>query len=1292
MIRTGHIPRSARAGRLLPRLLLLNLLLALTMQLLGLLPHLFQRQLPPAPRLPEAAPSEQVAELLAQLPLAFEPAAPQLDGQARFQARALGGTLFFAPGEVLLARPDAAELRVQFLNTSPAAAVEPADLLPGRVSRFLGNDPALWQQDLPTSAALVYRQIYPGIDLRYDGASRHLKGTYLLAAGADPAPIRWRYNGATGIQLDPSGDLRIALAASQPGGTPQTLVERAPVAWQDTEGGRVPVAVAYNLAPDGSVGFLLGQYDQSQPLTIDPTLEFSTYLGGSGNDHINDIALDAEGNIYVIGFTHSQDFPLRQPALQPASGGDTDLFLLKLSPNGTTLLASTYLGGTGKDREAYLRVDQYGIAVAANTDSDKFPIKLPANFPTEPPVQHGDNDIVVARLNTSGTALLWSRYLSGTGYDVVNDMALDGQGRITLVGTTASSKFPGGVGLVYQPEMPKAGQPTPLVAQLSQDGATITFRTFLSGTSGGLGEALALDADGSIVVTGVTSGQFPIVNTSAKPSGGSDVFIARLTPGATSLAFSTLLGGRNDDGVRDLVLDSDGAIYLTGQTLSDDFAGRNPPDEPTGTDGYVVKISPDGQTQLFSQIEGGNREDELWRMALDAQRNIYLLGHSTSTNLNLVNAFPPAPQNTYDNILLIKLSSDGKTVQSRNLLGGLGTDIGKALAVSPEGRVVLGGFTYSPDLPLRNALQNSLKPNAQNPPIDAVLMIIDTAPQLQLAGTSSATTLPPCNTDPCSPLRFTWTLTSLHQLDATLAITLPAGLELVGGVSGAEATGKTLRFSGNLSPGTTYTISYNARAQQVPNQLLTTTATVETPGAPVIQRSLTLLALAPEQPDALVMIYASGDNDLHDAIQRLAISAERAAATPGVTTLLLLDGPGIDDAYLYKLQPPKPGQPNCFIRLRDPSCGGRYKFGETYQKWPDNVASVASLTDFLVSAQQAFPANRRVLSLVGHGNGWSPSMLNGQPSRHGGQSQAGMLLDLHPPSSLSTSDMARALNDSSLLAGRPLDLLFLDACNMGQIEVAYELRRSTHYLLASPNVKWSAFPYDKHLAKATIGDGEAIGRAWIANEQAALTDGYPYTYTLLKLSTIEALRASANQLAGALMVQTPASLRAAFRQVDRYDDDQNGALEAKDSTVDLGSLATHILTGSHGLRLHSDSAGLTAAATQVRQALADSVVAHTAQSGKPWLFRDQTWSWNTSAGLGIYLPLGENDDWRRRYYRTLEFGGKSNWALLIDGIWSWRAPPADQVCTGSCEPPHSQLPLENQRPSVYEVLIPIARR
>ena len=252
----------------------------------------------------------------------------------------------------------------------------------------------------------------------------------MVAPGADPARIRLAFAGARRPIVDRSGDLRLEL----PGGS---LVQPAPILYQETARGRRSVAGGYRLLGRDEVGFEIAAYDRTQPLVIDPALIYSSYLGGGGNDRGFGIALDPAGNIYLVGDTNSDDFPLAA-ALQGTIGGQSDVFVSKFDPTGQTLLFSTYLGGSNNNRGYGIGLDPAGnIYLTGETNSPNFPTAVPQQG-----APGGAADAFVAELDGSGTALVFSTYLGGAANDRARAVAVDALGRVLVGGETASQNFP----------------------------------------------------------------------------------------------------------------------------------------------------------------------------------------------------------------------------------------------------------------------------------------------------------------------------------------------------------------------------------------------------------------------------------------------------------------------------------------------------------------------------------------------------------------------------------------------------------------------------------------------------------------------------------------------------------------------------------------------------------------------------------------------------------------------------------------------------------------------------------
>jgi hypothetical protein len=391
------------------------------------------------------AAADQLRDAYGQIPLSFEANQGQTAAQVRFLARGPGYAVFLTPSQAVLrlqkpVPPDAAQgaassaeavVTMSLLGSNPAPAVMGLDPLAGTSNYFIGNDPSRWHSAIPTFGKVEYRDVYPGVDLVYYGNQRQLEYDLVVAPGVDPGVITWSFEGAQGLALDAQGDLVLHLGGDD-------VVEHAPVLYQEGPGGRQTVSGRYVLEAGGQVGFQTGPYDRTRPLTIDPTLVYSTYLGGNGTDFASAIAVDTAGNAYITGETRSTNFPTTPGVLQTTLGGVQDAFVTKLNAAGTALVYSTYLGGSGTDFAAGIAVDTGGHAyVTGTTASPNFPTTL-GGFQRS---RAGGEDAFVSKLNAAGTALLYSSYLGGPGNDSGAGIAVDAAGHAYVTGDTGSD-FP----------------------------------------------------------------------------------------------------------------------------------------------------------------------------------------------------------------------------------------------------------------------------------------------------------------------------------------------------------------------------------------------------------------------------------------------------------------------------------------------------------------------------------------------------------------------------------------------------------------------------------------------------------------------------------------------------------------------------------------------------------------------------------------------------------------------------------------------------------------------------------
>lgn len=553
------------------------------------------------------------------------------------------------------------------------------------------------------------------------------------------------------------------------------------------------------------------------------------------------------------------------------------------------------------------------------------------------------------------------------------------------------------------------------------------------------------------------------------------------------------------------------------------------------------------------------------------------------------------------------------------------------------------------------------------------------AATIHLAKTVSSPTAQPGDT-----LTFHLVLTATGDAaSAALTDTLPLGLTYVpGSASGGAMYGDgQVRYAGPVAPGDPVTLTYRATvdAGVQPGSILYNRAVVTGTGY-LLERAVAVAIPDDAFDQALILIYANGDNNLSQSMLRLINNAEVGAGNGHAVALMVLDGPGEGDSYLYRLQEDQDA--SCPSHL-NPTCDGRYVAGQNVWAWGEDVANPYSLAEFLKGTIRAYPnAGQVVLSLVGHGGGWSPDVLAGQPSHYGGQPGedvlGGMLWDDHPGTSLSTPDLGRALRWSHQATGVKVGLLYLDACLMGMSEVAYEVRDSAEYLLASENWTWASFPYDAHLSVLDgVRDVRQIGEAWLHNAAGVLrADEYPFTLSLVDLDQVESLRAAEDGLATALMATLPVTddIAAAFAQTDCFDSDRDGAIEPQDNYCDLDSFARQLEVQFSG---NASAAAVVSAAQAVQTAVAAAVVAEDHEGGIPWPHPDERWTWGDLGGVSKYLPLHE-DHWKRRYYTGshLQSAEDGLWDEFLAAYWDSADPPQAPPCPPEgCDPLPSLPPL-----------------
>jgi hypothetical protein len=645
--------------------------------------------------------------------IAFEPNLGQTAAEALFLARGPGYALFLASREAVLSfRRGGAPLRMR-LAGAQEAKIAGESLLPGKTHYFLGNDPARWQTDVPSFERVRVGGVYPGIDLVFYGHEGALEYDFVVAPGADLRRVAMDVSGITSMRLDREGNLVLTTGMGP-------IVWHKPVAYQIRDGDRRPVESRYTLRGKRRVGFEVLAYDRTQPLVVDPTLSYSTYLGGGDVDVGHAIAVDEAGNAYVTGQTSSVNFPGTGGGFQ----GQDDAFVTKLSPNGATRLYSVYLGGGGSDIAWGIAVDASGNAcVTGETDSVTFPTTAGAYQRAR---STGSADAFVAKLDSAGN-LAYSTLLGGAGPDQGsrgNGIAVDAVGNMVVTGRTDSAAFPvtpGALFTSFRGEVFDA-----FVAKLNpaaSGAASLVYSTFLGGSDNDAGFAIALDDAGNPYVAGGTSSpDFPATASAYQGSttaGSTDGFFTKLNANATALLYSTFLGGSGKDRANGIGVDASGNVVVAGQTASSDFPTRNPLQTysgPLGDDAFVAKFNPGlsgDASLLYSTYVGGIGDDVGRALAVDAAGRAYLTGPTAGgAGFPITNAVQPGFGGGTNDMFVTKLDAAGATRLYSTYLGGSDTEGVAAnqqgasgIAVSPCGDAWVTGRTLSSNFPTTGAVQ-----------------------------------------------------------------------------------------------------------------------------------------------------------------------------------------------------------------------------------------------------------------------------------------------------------------------------------------------------------------------------------------------------------------------------------------------------------------------------------------------------------------------------------------------------------------------------------------------------------
>jgi len=653
----------------------------------------------------EPATKARLIENYDKLPLRFEGNRGQTDGQVKFLSRAPGYSLFLTATEAVLAlrkpspmtappsgenlqvrefllgpkplagshesgtpRPQPA-VHMRLVGANPKAVLVGLDELPGKSNYFIGNDPKKWLTNVPTYKTVRYKSVYPGVDVVYHGNQGKLEYDFVVAPGADPRAIALKINGQhleveaqlkgeteTHARIDAHGDLIVPTEGGEVCFHKPLVYQR--ISDSGSKSSRSYIESQYVLTR-GNITFQVGEYDRGRTLIIDPVLTYSTFLGGTMDDFGNALTVDSSGNVYVAGGTTSSNFPVTPGVVQ-----------------------TSYAGADGG-------------------------------------YQSVQGDVFVTKLNPSGSGLVFSTYLGGSGDDNAYGISVNATGNVYLTGGTNSANFPVTPG-VYQPS--SGGLTDVFLTKLDPTGSKLLYSTHIGvGGEGIRGFGIAVDDAGSAYVTGNAGPGFPTTPGAFQTGSGAftSAYVMKLNPTGSAADYSTFLSGGNIDYGESIAVDANNNAYVTGYASSPGFpttAGALQTALGGGTDAFVTVLNAAGSALLYSTFLGGAANDEGFKIALDPLGKVYVTGVTSSSNFPTTSgAFQTAFGGGNTDAFVAKVDTSKAGAASlvySTLLGGSGDEnfqpfLRDILAVDTAGNAYVTGATTSTNFPTVNPLQAS---------------------------------------------------------------------------------------------------------------------------------------------------------------------------------------------------------------------------------------------------------------------------------------------------------------------------------------------------------------------------------------------------------------------------------------------------------------------------------------------------------------------------------------------------------------------------------------------------------
>ncbi|MDQ3278815.1 MAG: hypothetical protein M3Q06_10850, partial [Bacteroidota bacterium] len=544
--------------------------------------------------------------------------------------------------------------QVKFLGGNPSPQIVADKPLYTYNNYFIGNDPSQWATNCKIYQGITVKNIYPNIDVRYYSGGSSVKYDLIVHPGGDPSAIQLKYEGADGLEVK-SKELYIKTSVGD-------LRETDPYTYQHNEKGRVDVHTRYVVKKGNIVTFDVKNYNPKTTLVIDPNLVFCSFSGSKADNWGFTATYGTDGSMYGGGITFAQGFPTNVGAFQQSmNGGQWDMSIIKLTPDGSSRVYATYIGGSGEEQPHSLVVDQQdNLVIAGRTNSPTGSGSGVVAFPVQGGVGQvgsgGKFDIVVVKLNAAGSALIGSVRIGGSEDDGVNisatrtrnslhqnygddgrsEVIVDNAGNIYVAsctqstGTNTTTSFP--VRNAFQTS--GGGKQDGVLLKFNQDLSAYLFGSFIGGGGNDAAYVLSLNpTNGNIYVAGGTESANLLDGTRAGtigPStfGGIDGFVSVVSSTGAAVSKTAYIGTTGDDQVFGIQFDNNGFPYVMGQTTGE-WQARNAAWSQLHGKQFIAKLQPDLSNFVYSTMFGkGNAAPDISPVAflVDRCENVYISG------------------------------------------------------------------------------------------------------------------------------------------------------------------------------------------------------------------------------------------------------------------------------------------------------------------------------------------------------------------------------------------------------------------------------------------------------------------------------------------------------------------------------------------------------------------------------------------------------------------------------------------------------------------------------------------